>query len=103
MYAVVRTGGKQVRVEPGDVVSVELLEGEPGQRIELTDVLLVGCEGDLKVGTPTVEGAKVLAEIEGESKGPKIRIFKFKRRKRYRLRQGHRQHYTRIRIESIEV
>jgi large subunit ribosomal protein L21 len=103
MYAVVRTGGKQVRVEPGDVVSVELLEGEPGQRIELTDVLLVGGEGDLKVGTPTVEGAKVLAEIEGESKGPKIRIFKFKRRKRYRLRQGHRQHYTRIRIESIEV
>ena len=68
MYAVVRTGGKQVRVEPGDVVSVELLEGEPGQRIELTDVLLVGGEGDLKVGTPTVEGAKVLAEIEGESK-----------------------------------
>jgi large subunit ribosomal protein L21 len=103
MYAVVRTGGKQVRVEPGDVVSVELLDGEPGQRIELTDVLLVGGEGDLKVGTPTVEGAKVLAEIEGESKGPKIRIFKFKRRKRYRLRQGHRQHYTRIRIESIEV
>jgi large subunit ribosomal protein L21 len=103
MYAVVRTGGKQVRVEPGDVLSVELLEGEPGQRIELTDVLLVGGEGDLKVGTPTVEGAKVLAEIEGESKGPKIRIFKFKRRKRYRLRQGHRQHYTRIRIESIEV
>jgi large subunit ribosomal protein L21 len=103
MYAVVRTGGKQVRVEPGDVVSVELLEGEPGQRIELTDVLLVGGEGDLKVGTPTVEGARVLAEIEGESKGPKIRIFKFKRRKRYRLRQGHRQHYTRIRIESIEV
>jgi large subunit ribosomal protein L21 len=103
MYAVVRTGGKQVRVEPGDVVSVELLEGEPGQRIELTDVLLVGGEGDLKVGTPTVEGVKVLAEIEGESKGPKIRIFKFKRRKRYRLRQGHRQHYTRIRIESIEV
>ena len=103
MYAVVRTGGKQVRVEPGDVVSVELLEGEPGQRIELTDVLLVGGEGALKVGTPTVEGARVLAEIEGESKGPKIRIFKFKRRKRYRLRQGHRQHYTRIRIESIEV
>jgi large subunit ribosomal protein L21 len=103
MYAVVRTGGKQVRVEPGDVVSVELLEGDPGQRIELTEVLLVGGEGDLKVGTPTVEGARVLAEIEGESKGPKIRIFKHKRRKRYRLRQGHRQHYTKIRIESIEV
>jgi large subunit ribosomal protein L21 len=85
------------------VVSVELLEGDPGQRIELSEVLLVGGEGDLQVGTPTVEGARVVAEIEGESKGPKIRIFKFKRRKRYRLRQGHRQHYTRIRIESIEV
>jgi large subunit ribosomal protein L21 len=103
MYAVVRTGGKQLRVEPGDVVSVELLEGEPGQRIELSEVLLVGGGDDLKVGTPTVEGARVVAEIEGEAKGPKLRIFKHKRRKRYRLHRGHRQHYTRIRIESIEV
>ena len=82
---------------------MELLEAEPGQTIELEDVLLVENDGDLKVGTPTVEGAKVRARVQGEVKGPKIRIFKLKRRKRYRLRAGHRQHYTRIRIESIEV
>jgi large subunit ribosomal protein L21 len=102
MYAVVRAGGKQVRVSPGDVVDVELLSGEPGEQIELGEVLLVG--GDqLRVGNPLVAGAKVLAKIEGDSAGPKIRIFKYKRRKRYRLTKGHRQHFTRVRIESIEV
>jgi large subunit ribosomal protein L21 len=102
MYAVVRAGGKQLRVSPGDVVDVELLSGEPGEQIELGEVLMVG--GDtVTVGTPTVAGAKVLAKIEGDSAGPKIRIFKYKRRKRYRLTKGHRQHFTRVRIESIEV
>jgi len=100
MYAVVRAGGKQLRVSPGDVVDVELLSGEPGEQIELGEVLMVG--GDtVTVGTPTVAGAKVLAKIEGDSAGPKIRIFKYKRRKRYRLTKGHRQHFTRVRIESI--
>ena len=102
MYAVVRTGGKQIRVVPGDVVDVELLPGDPGQKVELSEVLMVGGDS-LKVGTPTVEGARVLATVQGEAKGPKIRIFKYKRRKRYRLRQGHRQHYTRIKIDKIEV
>lgn len=102
MYAVVRTGGKQLRVQAGDVVSVELIPGAPGDRIELEQVLLIGGEGPLQVGTPTLPGARVIAAIEGESKGPKLRIFKHKRRKRYRLHKGHRQHYTRIRIESIE-
>ncbi|HXX47657.1 MAG TPA: 50S ribosomal protein L21 [Myxococcota bacterium] len=102
MYAVVRSGGKQFRVSPGDVVDVERVEGEPGQEIELGEVLLVG--GDkVVVGKPLVAGAKVLAKIEGDSAGPKIRIFKYKRRKRYRLTKGHRQHFTRVRIESIEV
>ena len=102
MYAVVRSGGKQFRVSPGDVVDVERVEGEPGQAIELGEVLLVG--GDkLVVGKPLVAGAKVMAKIEGDSAGPKIRIFKYKRRKRYRLTKGHRQHFTRVRIESIEV
>jgi large subunit ribosomal protein L21 len=101
MYAVVRAGGKQIRVSPGDVVDVELVDGDPGQSIELGEVLLVG--GDkLRVGNPLVAGAKVLAKVEGDSAGPKIRIFKYKRRKRYRLTKGHRQHYTRVRIESIE-
>ena len=102
MYAVVRTGGKQLRVEPGDVVSIEKIGGSPGDVVELPNVLLVGGDG-LKVGTPTVEGAKVMATIQGEARGPKIRIFKHKRRKRYRLRQGHRQDYTTLRIDSIEA
>ena len=102
MYAVVRAGGKQLRVSPGDIVDVELLSGEPGEQIELGEVLLVGGE-KLRVGNPLVSGAKVLAKIEGDSAGPKIRIFKYKRRKRYRLTKGHRQHFTRVRIESIEV
>ena len=91
-----------MRVSPGDLVDVELVDGEPGEQIELGEVLLVG--GDkLRVGNPLVSGAKVLAKIEGDSAGPKIRIFKYKRRKRYRLTKGHRQHFTRVRIESIEV
>ncbi len=102
MYAVVRTGGKQVRVQEGDVLDLELLPGAAGEIVELPEVLLVG--GDpVRIGTPLVEGARVVARIEGEAMGPKLRIFKYKRRKRYRLRQGHRQHYTRVVIESIEV
>ena len=101
MYAVVRTGGKQLRVSPGDVVRVEKLAGDPGQQIDLEEVLLIG--GDkIKVGTPRVEGAKVVATIQGEAKGPKLKIFKKKRRKRYKLTRGHRQHYTELRIDSIE-
>lgn len=102
MYAVVRTGGKQIRVAPGDVVRVERLDGNPGDRIELDDVLLVGGDA-VVVGTPTVKGAKVVATIRGEARGPKIRIFKYRRRKRYRLSQGHRQHYTELQIDSIEA
>jgi large subunit ribosomal protein L21 len=101
MYAVVKTGGKQLRVSPGDVVDVELLGGDPGDQIELSEVLMVGGDG-LKIGNPHVEGARVLATVQGEAKGPKIKIFKFRRRKRYRLHKGHRQHYTRIKIDSIE-
>ncbi|MFQ5513837.1 MAG: 50S ribosomal protein L21 [Myxococcota bacterium] len=96
-----RTGGKQIRVAPGDVVAVEKLAGQPGERVELDQVLLVLGE-TTRIGTPCVEGVRVLATIEGEQRGPKLRIFKHKRRKGYRLRRGHRQSYTRIRIESIE-
>ena len=102
MYAVVKTGGKQVRVQPGDVIDIELIDGNPGDKIRLSEVLLVGGDS-ITVGTPLVAGAVVLASIEGDSSGPKIRTFKYKRRKRYRLTRGHRQHYTRIRIETIEV
>lgn len=102
MYAVVRTGSKQLRVQPGDVVAVERLEGDPGDRVELDEVLLIGGDA-VRVGTPFVEGARVVGTIQGQDRGPKIKIFKYRRRKRYRLRKGHRQSYTSLKIESIEV
>ncbi len=102
MYTVVKTGGKQLRVRAGDVVNVERLAGESGDRVELDQVLLVGGDS-VRVGTPLVEGARVVATICGEASGPKIRVFKHKRRKGYRLHMGHRQHYTQLKIESIEV
>ena len=102
MYAVIRTGGKQVRVEPGAHVRVEQLEGSPGSEIELSEVLLVG-EGDgVKIGTPVVEGACVRGTITAQARFPKIRVFKMKRRKGYRRVQGHRQAYTEIRVDSID-
>jgi large subunit ribosomal protein L21 len=105
MYAVVRfqAGGKQVRVQTGDVVVVDRLEASPGDQITLDQVLLLGGEGSLKVGAPLVSGAVVKATVQGETKGPKIHIFKYHRRKRYRLRKGHRQQYTALRIDAIEV
>lgn len=102
MYAVVRTGGKQVRVEPGVRVRVEKLSGEVGETIELDDVLLVSGEGDLKIGTPVVEGAKVVGTITAQGRHPKITVFKMKRRKGYRRKQGHRQDYTEIQVDSIQ-
>jgi len=102
MYAVIRTSGQQVRVKPGDLVDLDYFEGEAGQRVELAEVLMVG--GDvITVGTPLVAGARVVATVQGDTTGPKLRIFKFKRRKRYRNTKGHRQHYTRVKIDSIEV
>jgi large subunit ribosomal protein L21 len=103
MYAVVRTGGKQVWVTPGKAVRVEKLPGEVGDPISLDEVLLVGDEGgEPRVGTPLVDGAKVVGKITAQGKGPKIRVFKMKRRKNYSRRQGHRQKYTEIQIEKIE-
>ena len=100
MYGVVKTGGKQVRVQPGDLVDLDLIEGEPGQRIELAEVRLVGGDS-VTVGQPLVAGARVVATIQGDSSGPKIRIFKYKKRKRYRLTKGHRQHYTELKVNEI--
>jgi len=102
MYAVVRTGGKQVWVTPGKAVRVEKLPGEVGDAIELDEVLLVGGEGEPRVGQPLVEGAKVVGTITAQGKGPKIHVFKMKRRKNYSRRQGHRQKYTEIQIDKIE-
>ena len=102
MYAVVRTGGKQVRIQPGQVVRVEKLDGAVGDPVELSEVLLVGGEGTARVGTPLVDGVRVLATIAEQGRGPKVRLFKLKRRKGYRRKQGHRQSYTALKVESIE-
>ena len=100
MYAIIRDRGMQYRVETGQVLDIALVEAEPGSEIELSEVLLVGGEQTL-VGAPLVDGAKVLAKVLGEAKGDKIVVFKYKNKKRYRRRTGHRQQYTRIAIREI--
>ena len=102
MYAVVRTGGKQVRVSPGDRVRIEKLPGDVGSSVELDDVLLMGGEGGLKVGKPVIDGARVSGTITAQGRHPKLTIFKMKRRKGYRRKQGHRQDYTEILVDKIE-
>ncbi|MDE3096225.1 MAG: 50S ribosomal protein L21 [Chloroflexota bacterium] len=101
MYAVVRTGGKQYRVQEGRSVRVERLAGEPGETIELTDVLLMG-EGDhVTIGAPTIAGARVLGTIAGQGRAKKIIVFRYKSKTRSRKKTGHRQHYTEIRVDDI--
>jgi len=102
MYAVIRTGGKQVRVEPGQAVRIEKIEGDVGSNVTLPEVLLVGEEDSVKIGQPLVAGAQVSGTIMAQARHPKIRIFKMKRRKGYRRTQGHRQAYTEVRIDSIQ-
>lgn len=101
MYAVIRSGVRQYRADVGNTILVERLPAEVGEQLELDDVLLVVDDERVEVGQPTVEKAKVLATVVAQEKGPKIRIFKYRPRKRYRLRAGHRQHYTRLRVDEI--
>jgi len=101
MYAVIRTGGKQHKVAPGELIRVEKLAGDVGDKIELDQVLLTGGD-DTRVGKPLVDGAKVVGTITDQGRGPKIIVFKLKRRKNYRRKQGHRQAYTEIRVDKIE-
>ena len=101
MYAIIESGGKQYRAEPGRMLKLERLEGEKGAQVELTKVLLVADGEKVTVGTPTVQGAKVVSEIVRQGRGPKIIVFKFKRRKKYRRRTGHRQEQTTIRVKEI--
>ena len=100
-YAIVKTGGKQYRVETGDTFRVESIPGDIGDTVELTDVLMVSQDGDVKLGSPNVEGAKVITEIEANGKGKKIIVFKYKPKVRYRIKRGHRQHVTRLSIKEI--
>lgn len=101
MYAVVKTGGKQYRVSAGEKLRIEQIPAEVGQEILLEEVLVVAADGDLKMGTPLVAGAKVRAKVLKHGRGDKVRIFKLNRRKHYRRSQGHRQNYTEIEILGI--
>lgn len=101
MYAVIKTGGKQYQVKEGDILKVEKLDVEAGTVFDFEEVLLVSNEGDVKVGKPFVDGAKVSAEILEHGKNRKITVFKYKPKKGYARKQGHRQPYTRVRINSI--
>jgi large subunit ribosomal protein L21 len=103
MYAVIKTGGKQYRVSPGDSVEVEKLPHEVGEQIDLDQVLLVANGAGLQVGRPLVKGAVVKATVTRQVKGRKVIIFKHRSSKRYRRKRGHRQNYTRLRIDEIVV
>ena len=101
MYAIMQTGGKQYKVSEGDVVYIEKLEAEEGASVNFEEVLAVGEGADLKFGAPFVAGATVTAKVLKNGKAKKVLIFKYKPKKGYRRRQGHRQPYTKIQIEKI--
>lgn len=101
MHAVIRTGGKQYRVQKGDIFNVEKLDAEVGSEITFDDILAVGSGDELTIGTPLVDGAKVKARIIKTDRLKKVIVFKFKRRKNYKRMKGHRQHFSRIEITEI--
>ncbi|MCT4621422.1 MAG: 50S ribosomal protein L21 [Marinisporobacter sp.] len=101
MYAIIETGGKQYRVQEGDTLFVEKLEANEGEAVEFDQVLALSKDGNLSVGTPVVGGAKVSATVVENGKAPKVIVFKYKAKKDYRKKQGHRQPYTKIKIEKI--
>ena len=100
-YAVIRTGGKQYRVAPGTLLTIEKLPGNPGDAVEFTEVLARGDAGKQDIGTPLVDGARVSAVIVRQDRGERIIVFKKKRRKNYRRRSGHRQYETTVRVTGI--
>lgn len=104
MYAIIKSGGRQIKVTPGSIVEVDRVEFQPGDEVTITDVLLVATDGgEVTAGAPYVPNARVVGVVEGESRGPKIRIFKKKRRKGYRRTKGFRSTLTRVRIKGIEI
>jgi large subunit ribosomal protein L21 len=102
-YAIFKTGGKQYRVKPGDVLDVEKLPLEVGSMTEFDQVLAVSDGGEVNFGSPTVPGAKVLAEVQAHQKDRKVIVFKYKAKTRYRRKRGHRQNYTRVLIQDIQA
>ncbi len=103
MYAIIESGGRQFRAEEGHSFSTEKLPYEVGEQIELANVLLLANDGDIKIGQPTVPGAVVKATVVEQYRGEKIFVWKYKPKKRYRNRKGHRQSYTRLRVDEIVV
>jgi large subunit ribosomal protein L21 len=104
VFAIIQTSGRQIRVEPGAVIEISGHQNEAGAELTFEQVLLVGQDaGETLAGAPFVSGAKVLGVVDGQQRGPKIRIFKKKRRKQYRRTKGHRDHVTRVRITDIQV
>ena len=103
MFAVIRTGGKQYRVAPEDVIEIEKISGEAGAVVQFADVLMVGGDGAPKIGAPTLNGASVAGQVVAQTRGPKILVFKKKRRKNYRRTHGHRQDLTQVRITEITL
>ncbi len=101
MYAIVRIGGRQYPVEVGKIIVVERLPHDVGEKVEFSDVLFVKDNGEAQVGQPSVDGASVKAEVVDQFRGRKIIVFKYKPKNRYRVKQGHRQEYTRLRIDEI--
>ena len=101
MYAVIKTGGKQYRVQEGDVITIEKLNANVGDKVEFDEVLVLGEGADIKVGTPFLDGVKVFGTVTENGKGKKVIIFKYKSKKDYRKKQGHRQPYTMVKIESL--
>jgi large subunit ribosomal protein L21 len=102
-YAIIKTGGKQYRVRQGDTVNVEKLNGEIGDSVTLSEVLMTSLEGSLQVGSPVVENATVAAEITDHGKGEKLTVFKYKNKTRSRVKKGHRQQYTSLLIQGISI
>jgi len=102
MYAIIQTGGKQYKVTEGEMVKVEKLEAEAGDKITLDQVLMLKDDNGTKIGNPLVAGAKITAEVLEQGRGKKITVYKYKKRKNQRKKQGHRQAYTKIMIEKIE-
>jgi large subunit ribosomal protein L21 len=103
MYAIIRAGGKQYKAEKGKTLRVPLMGAEAGSKVTFDEVLLSSDGETVKAGTPLVKGAKVVGEVVGQGKEPKIYVFKFKRRKNYRRKTGHRQGYTDVRITDVKT
>ena len=101
MYAIIRTGDKQFRVQPGSTIRVPALAAEVGETVTFDEVLLASADGNVRIGAPVIEGAAVTGEVVAHGKGEKIIVFRYRNKKRYRRRTGHRQRYTQIKISEI--